>query len=216
MNSNPELSCYGQVRNNQRYVYATAPDLTLEVEGRLANGEEWDSDPALGQLVDEVQKAMEEWAHDFNREMEKGLYKELEYRQSEEALAEDFEANEMKFDEEGNLVNQVQNGRRARTGLAFQELAPEVKERVLDKYRDWSTEDGTWAEYMEDDYKTQLASMGFDGVEIGYSLGYGQGDGASFTAQRIDVPKFLEAILSGRKPTDVFNEAKAMVEGLLA
>ena len=213
---NPDLVCTGQIKNHQRYCYATAPDLTLEIEGTLANGEEWDSDPQLGPLVDQVQEEMQEWCYDFNREMEKGLYAEMEYRQSEEALSEDWDANEIRFDRDGDMVDRVtQGGRRVRRGFRFSELSPQAKERALDKYRYWATEDSSWSEFMEEDYQKQLEYMGFEGVEIQYSLGYSQGDGASFEARRIDVRKFLEQMAANKKPTDVFNEAKKLAESLL-
>lgn len=207
--SNPELSVSGSVENRQRYTYSTAPDLIIQVEGYLANGEEGDADQALGSLVNEVQEQMEEWAHDFNSKMEQQLYQELEYRQSEEALSETWDASEIVFDEEGNMVTQVEGGRRVRTGVRFSELSPEAKEHALDHYRNWDTDDSSWAEYLEGDFEKQLESFGFDRVDIQYSLGYSQGDGACFTAGTIDVKKFLDQMVSGRRPEDVFSEAHA-------
>lgn len=216
LRQNPELYANARVYNNQRYCYATAPDLELEISGNLRTGEDWDSDPQLGKLADEVQELMQEWCYDFNREMEKQLYAEMEYHQSEEALSDSWDANEIKFNEEGEMVTQVSNGRRVRSGYSFDELSPEAKEHALDKYRYWNTEDNAWSEFMEEDLKKQLEHMGFDGVEIAYSLGYSQGDGACFTAGSVDVPKFLDQMVAGVKPTDVFNEAQALVAKILA
>ncbi len=116
------------------------------------------------------------------------------------------------------MDSQVVHGRRVRTGLSFSELSPAAKEHALEKYRYWATGDNVWSEYLEEDFTKQLEYMGFNRVEISYSLGYGQGDGACFTSGSIDMPKFLERMAKKAKPTDAFNvpeQAESLVEGLL-
>lgn len=219
---NPGLSVYGRVYNGTRYTYNTAPDVELTVEGDLAIGQDYSVDPQLGPLVDQVQEAIEEWVHDFGKKMEEQLYKEMEYHQSEESLSDSWDANAIVFDEEGDMVTQVRAGQRVRTGLKFSELSPEAKEHALDKYRYWNTEDSFWSEYLLEDFEKQLEYFGFEGIEVQYSLGYGQGDGACFTAKNIDVAKFLERSIAGAKPEDVFNApaneslAHRLVEEMLA
>ena len=220
---NPNLSISGHVKNHQRYCYANATDLKLTVEGTLGQDDcDWEDDPTIGPLVDSVQQDMEIWAHGFNKMMEKRLYAELEYRQSEEVLSELWDATEVRFDEDGDMIDRRSvNGLPERLGMKYSELSPEAKQHALEKYRDWSVEDNSWSEFLEDDFEEQLEYTGFDRIEINYSLGYGQGDGAVFTADNIDVKKFCDRMIHGKKPEDVFHEsarvqAEALVEGILS
>lgn len=88
-------------------------------------------------------------------------------------------------------------GNRADTSHAMRvsQLEPKLKGKVLDKFRHWGVEDELWAEAVVDSWKERLAERGFARVEIAYSLGGGQGDGASFTADAIDGLKLLKWLL---------------------
>ena len=65
--------------------------------------------------------------------------------------------------------------------LFFSELGREAQEFTLSQERrspdrfDWAD-----AEFLTEDFKTQLAEYGFSDVEVNWSLGYCQGDGVAF------------------------------------
>lgn len=69
---------------------------------------------------------------------------------------------------------------------------PELKEKVLAKHRDFNVEFGDWHDYILDDWKEKLESYGFVSPEIQYTGFFCQGDGASFTCYRVDIPLFLK------------------------
>lgn len=58
----------------------------------------------LGALLPELEEAVSDWVKDLSRSLEKMGYEEIEYRQSDEAIAEFFENNEYEFDEEGEIL----------------------------------------------------------------------------------------------------------------
>lgn len=63
----------------------------------------------------------------------------------------------------------------------FPELKPEAQELAVSKERD-SPERFDWddAEFLTEDFKTQLTEYGFEEAEVYWSLGYCQGDGVAF------------------------------------
>lgn len=63
----------------------------------------------------------------------------------------------------------------------FPELKREAQELAVSKERD-SPERFDWddAEFLTEDFKTQLAEYGFSELEVYWSLGYCQGDGVAF------------------------------------
>ena len=69
---------------------------------------------------------------------------------------------------------------------------PELKEKVLEKYRDYNTDCGFWSDFIIEDWKEKLENYGFIQSEISWSGFWSQGDGASFTCYRVDIPVFLE------------------------
>lgn len=64
-------------------------------------------------------------------------------------------------------------------------------ERASQWLRDGATMDDFWSEYVIEEWKTALAQIGFDNVEISYSGFWSQGDGASFTAS-VDLTKLID------------------------
>jgi hypothetical protein len=98
----------------------------------------------------------------------------------------------LRFDRHGNRVD-VSRFKRV------SELPEDVRKRILDKYRDVLVEDEFWSEALQDDWQQKLEEMGFERVKIRYSLGYAQGDGASFTADSIDVRKLCLAMMQQKK-----------------
>ena len=69
---------------------------------------------------------------------------------------------------------------------------PELKEKVLENYRDFNVDFDDWHDFTLDNWKEKLESCGFYQPEINYSGFWNQGDGASFTCYRVDIPVFLE------------------------
>ena len=110
-----------------------------------------------------------------------------------------------RFDKRGNRVDVTQFKK-------IDELDEATRKRILDKHRDFLTQDNDWATWVEDDWKDKLEKFGFERVEIRYSLGYSQGDGASFTCDSIDVKKLCEAMLTQQK-TEA--EAKTLAASLI-
>lgn len=69
---------------------------------------------------------------------------------------------------------------------------PELKEKVLHKHYDFNVCFEDWHDFILKDWKEKLENFGFYQPEINYSGFCCQGDGASFTCYRIDLPVFLE------------------------
>lgn len=76
----------------------------------------------------------------------------------------------------------------------FDELPDKIKSKVLERERwinvDWCTR---WDEFLLDEWRERLESMGFNNPEIAYSGFASQGDGASFTCESVDILKFCES-----------------------
>ena len=69
---------------------------------------------------------------------------------------------------------------------------PELKEVILEKYRDFNVTFDNWHDPIIEDWLETLENYGFISPEINYSGFCSQGDGASFTCGRVDLPLFLE------------------------
>ncbi len=120
-------------------------------------------------------------------------------------VIQDLTRRGLKFDQAGEQVDVTQ------FKLAS-ELEPEAKQKVVEKFRNWNVEDDFWAESDIDYFKGELESFGFRRVEIAYSLGGMQGDGASFTADSVDVETFLDKMIAKKK---VESQAAVLVRELL-
>lgn len=110
-----------------------------------------------------------------------------------------------RFDKRGNRVDVTQFKK-------INELDEATRKRILDKHRDLLVQDTDWATPVEDDWQEKLEQYGFERIEIRYSLGYSQGDGASFTCDSIDVKKLCEAML---KQQQTEAEAKSLAATLI-
>lgn len=75
----------------------------------------------------------------------------------------------------------------------YAELPEDIKEKVLQENRYINVEDSWWCEPVEDEWKERLEAEGFRGVKIAFSGFCSQGDGASFTAESVDLPTFCKA-----------------------
>ena len=69
---------------------------------------------------------------------------------------------------------------------------PELKEKVFENYRDFNVDFQDWHDFIFENWKEKLEGYGFISPEINYSGFWSQGDGASFTCYRIDLPVFLK------------------------
>lgn len=69
---------------------------------------------------------------------------------------------------------------------------PELKEKVFENYHDFNVDFGDWHDFILENWKVKLESCGFYQPKIGYSGFWSQGDGASFTCYRVDIPLFLD------------------------
>jgi len=70
-------------------------------------------------------------------------------------------------------------------------LSEEIKNKVIDKYRDINIEHD-WYSYVCNDWVEKLKNYGFNSIKINFS-GFGsQGDGASFTAD-VDLEMYLKS-----------------------
>jgi hypothetical protein len=52
----------------------------------------------------QLEEDVKEWVEDMSRELEKQGYEEIEYRSSDEVIAETLRANGREFDEDGVMV----------------------------------------------------------------------------------------------------------------
>jgi len=75
--------------------------------------------------------------------------------------------------------------------FTFDELAPEVQEKVLEKHRHWHTEFGDWDQFVIEDWQTRLDEIGFEDAEIYYRGFWSQGDGACFESKHFDFEKLI-------------------------
>ncbi len=73
-----------------------------------------------------------------------------------------------------------------------QEFAVSEEQSRADRF-DWHD-----AEFLTEDFKTQLAEYGFEGTEVFWSLGYCQGDGVAFYG-RVDAENLKEKDLDAKR-----------------
>lgn len=127
------------------------------------------------------------------------------FERTPEDVFKSLKAKKVHFDKRGNRIDTSHF-------KTVDQLEPQLKAKVLDKFRHWNTEDNFWAQPTEDSWKERLEKMGFDRVEINYSLGYSQGDGASFTADSIDGLQLLKHLLHREETRQ---QTRALVAALL-
>jgi len=72
--------------------------------------------------------------------------------------------------------------------------------------------DDFWAQDSIGKWTEMLEGLGFRDIDIRYSLGYSQGDGASFTSKSIDVALMCEGMIK-RQQTKA--QVEALVTGLI-
>lgn len=73
----------------------------------------------------------------------------------------------------------------------FSELREDVKEIVIQKYRETQL-DYDWYQCVIDDWTVFLEAYGFDNPKIAFSGFWSQGDGASFTCDNVDFHNIVD------------------------
>ena len=183
----------------QEYEYLTS-DLTIlesldaggmhfEADGEYVDMREFRGVEALPEPV--KQKVIQRYVDLFDRTPE----------QVEQTLT----LRDLKFDEHGNQIDLSE------FKLAS-ELPENIQKKVLEEYRDWTT-DHDWWDYIYENWIEKLGGLGFNDVEISFSGFWSQGDGASFTAKSIDVAKYIRASV---KLQAITNKARAVTDSLLS
>lgn len=90
----------------------------------------------------------------------------------------------------------------------FDELPDQIKQKALDKYRDWnvnSWNENGWAEYILEQQEAGLSSMGFDNAKIYFSGFSSQGDGACFEAS-VNITQYIKNRRLGNKFRALLNQ----------
>ena len=70
----------------------------------------------------------------------------------------------------------------------FEELSPEAKEKVLEDFRDINVDGDSWSDWLIEEWQDKLSEAGWGNpkdIEIAFSGFWSQGDGASFTINRL-------------------------------
>jgi hypothetical protein len=89
----------------------------------------------------------------------------------------------------------------------FEELAPEVQKKVVERERYINVDDAYWYEPIIEDWTEELERRGFEQAKILFS-GFGsQGDGACFTAT-VNIEQFLYGFRLQRRFRAVIGAAK--------
>jgi hypothetical protein len=95
---------YATVKHSGRYAHRNSMEVIVgeeETDARSIGPKDWFPGKPTSELIKEFQSDLEEDVKDISRELEKIGYAEIEYRQSEEYIADMFEANDFEFTEDG-------------------------------------------------------------------------------------------------------------------
>lgn len=77
----------------------------------------------------------------------------------------------------------------------FEEADEKLREKILEKQRDFNT-DYDWYEFVYEDWKEKLEALGYMKPDINFSGFWSQGDGASFTCEYLNSPEIKERFLT--------------------
>lgn len=81
------------------------------------------------------------------------------------------------------------------TVYSYEELSPEAQEKAREWFlKDWPHYD--WSEFTDNEFKADLETLGFEGVQTQFSGFWSQGDGASFDFTGLDLVKLAGASLT--------------------
>jgi len=78
---------------------------------------------------------------------------------------------------------------------SFEEADEKLREKILEKHRDFNT-DYDWYEFVYEDWKEKLEALGYMKPDINFSGFWSQGNGASFTCEYLDSSKVKERFLT--------------------
>lgn len=182
------LSLSGRVtRVSHRYVHERST--TCDLEGSFdwpddMPDEQCDAEDErligdIRNLEADINERMVGWNHEMYRELEAAY----DDHNSDEQVAENIEANGYEFNAEGR--------REDGTGITYEQLDDDAKERARNWWREAGADDNYWSEPVVAEWKWLLDQKGFYGVEINWTGFWSQGDGASFTATSIDFAKYF-------------------------
>lgn len=76
----------------------------------------------------------------------------------------------------------------------FYDLPQDIKDKILDKYRDWNVKHIEWWDGVYDCFKADMEEIGIEVDRMGFSGFWSQGDGACFEGGVSDWPKFLTSL----------------------
>lgn len=77
---------------------------------------------------------------------------------------------------------------------SFDELSPEIQERLIEEEREILSEEDWRHESVIEDFKDDMKEVGINDLEAEFFEFYSQGDGASFTSDDIDSRKLLKSM----------------------
>lgn len=77
--------------------------------------------------------------------------------------------------------------------MKFEELNAEQQKKAIELHRDINVDYQEWNDWVKEKHHSILEAVGFEDVESCYSGFCSQGDGASFTADNVDIEKFLRS-----------------------
>lgn len=184
------LNLMGSVTRESRYVHENSTTLNLDAEYIWPDDMTDEERAEREKIVDPQISALE---HDLGENIirwNRKIYRELEAfyedSRSDEVVEGNIEANDYEFDDEGNREDD--------TGIHYADLDDAGKARARDWWREASAayDDIDWSESVILEWRWLLWNKGFEGVDIGFSGFWSQGDGASFTAKHIDFERFFK------------------------
>jgi hypothetical protein len=79
--------------------------------------------------------------------------------------------------------------------FSFTELSDEAKEKAVEDYFDQDYLDYEWWEFIYEYFQDQLEDFGVYDIDIRFSGFHSQGDGASFTSEKIESDLFMKKAL---------------------
>jgi len=209
------------VNKLQDYVGGMVEDLNRELERELEN--EYESRTEDEYVSDSLDTNEMYFDKDTGDEINYGAYSLINalpkriaqkvlaaqadlFSRTPEQVFQDLMKRKVLFDDEGEVAD-------LSNAVVVDDLEEPLKTKVLDRYRYWGVEDNDWSSFIEDAWKERLAKMGFNRVEIAYSLGGAQGDGASFTSDSIDGKQLLKYLLKRTESTQEAQEVARRVLG---
>lgn len=141
-------------------------------------------------VCDAAIEYLDDYVKDICKDIHGVLEREVEYQTSEEVAVETIIANEYEFDEDGT--------RDPGGEFKYEDLDDRAKERALEWWGRVSTSDVDLG-FLVDEIKDELEKMGCSKADVSYSIGGGQGDGASFTCRLINIHTLIGYIRAGKK-----------------